>query len=188
VIKQSPSPPDVSSTTAINIAKQKPQTERKIVVVLDSIASNPGVLMPWQEMVQICREEGAWSVVDAAHSIGQEVGIDLGKADPDFWVSVGFSIHRNWCKPDGCSRTAISGCIPNAQLRFFMCLEGQNFFTSWACVREDLWCYLFHRQESALDQIDNANFALLRNSIKWEAAELPRTVRMYVAFVVVEKW
>ena len=25
----------------------------------------------------ICREEGVWSVVDAAHSVGQEVGINL---------------------------------------------------------------------------------------------------------------
>jgi len=28
-----------------------------------------------------------WSLVDAAHSIGQEVGINLGKAQPDFWIS-----------------------------------------------------------------------------------------------------
>ena len=55
---------------------QKDLTARKnkIVAVIDSIASMPGVLLPWQEMVAICREEGVWSVVDAAHSIGQEVG------------------------------------------------------------------------------------------------------------------
>ena len=45
----------------------------KVVAVVDSIVSNPGVLLPWQDMVRICREEGVWSVVDAAHSIGQEV-------------------------------------------------------------------------------------------------------------------
>ena len=39
-------------------------------------------------MVQICKEEGVWSVIDAAHSIGQEVDLDLAKAEPDFWVSV----------------------------------------------------------------------------------------------------
>lgn len=41
-------------------------------------------------MVQICKEEDVWSVVDAAHSIGQEVDLDLEAAKPDFWVSVGF--------------------------------------------------------------------------------------------------
>ncbi|KAF8999305.1 pyridoxal phosphate-dependent transferase [Cyathus striatus] len=59
----------------------------KRVAVIDSIISNPGALLPWKEMVKICKEEGVYSVIDAAHSIGQEVGIDLGKADPDFWIS-----------------------------------------------------------------------------------------------------
>ena len=63
---------------------------KKRVVVIDSITSNPGVLLPWKEMVQICKDEGVWSVIDAAHSIGQEVDLDLGKAAPDFWVSVSF--------------------------------------------------------------------------------------------------
>lgn len=65
-----------------------PRTEgQKIVAVIDSIASNPGVLLPWQEMVKICKEEGVWSVIDAAHSIGQEE-TNLGESQPDFWVSV----------------------------------------------------------------------------------------------------
>ena len=61
---------------------------KKRVVVIDSIVSNPGMFLPWREMVQICKDEGAWSVVDAAHSIGQEVDLDLEKIAPDFWVSV----------------------------------------------------------------------------------------------------
>ncbi|GJE88788.1 PLP-dependent transferase [Phanerochaete sordida] len=59
----------------------------KVVCVLDSIVSNPGILMPWREMVKICREENVYSVVDAAHSIGQEVGLDLEAIQPDFWFS-----------------------------------------------------------------------------------------------------
>lgn len=49
------------------------ERKNKIVVVLDAITATPAALMPWKEMVRVCREEGAWSVVDAAHSIGQEV-------------------------------------------------------------------------------------------------------------------
>ena len=56
--------------------------------MIDSIVSNPGVLLPWKELVTICKEENVWSIVDAAHSIGQEVNIDLEKSGPDFWVSV----------------------------------------------------------------------------------------------------
>ncbi|PFH44955.1 hypothetical protein AMATHDRAFT_164401 [Amanita thiersii Skay4041] len=57
------------------------------IAIVDSIVSNPGVLLPWKEMVNICREEGVLSVVDAAHSIGQELHINLEEAKPDFWVS-----------------------------------------------------------------------------------------------------
>ena len=45
----------------------------KIVAVIDSIARHPGDLLPWQEMIKVCREEGVWSVIDGAHSIGPEV-------------------------------------------------------------------------------------------------------------------
>lgn len=63
---------------------------KKRVAVIDSIISNPGVLFPWKELVKICKDEGIWTVVDAAHSIGQELGINLTEASPDFWVSVSF--------------------------------------------------------------------------------------------------
>ena len=61
---------------------------KKRVALIDSISSNPGMLLPWKEMVKICKDEDVWSVIDAAHSIGQEVDLDLEKIAPDFWVSV----------------------------------------------------------------------------------------------------
>lgn len=61
---------------------------RKVVAVIDAIVSNPGARLPWKEMVAICKDAGVWSVVDAAHAIGQEVDINLSEAKPDFWVSV----------------------------------------------------------------------------------------------------
>ena len=54
-----------------------PPRGNKIVAVIDSIVANPGVFLPWKEMVRICREEGVWTVIDAAHSIGQEVRVML---------------------------------------------------------------------------------------------------------------
>lgn len=49
----------------------------KIVAVIDSISSNPGMALPWKELVQICKEEGVWSLIDGAHSVGQEVRASL---------------------------------------------------------------------------------------------------------------
>ncbi|TFY60918.1 hypothetical protein EVJ58_g4845 [Rhodofomes roseus] len=68
-------------------AQSDGDASKKIVVIMDSVPCAPAVLMPWKEMIQICKEEGAWSLVDAAHSIGQEIGLDVTKAAPDFWIS-----------------------------------------------------------------------------------------------------
>ena len=57
----------------------------KRVAIVDSIVSVPGMHLPWKEVVAICREEGVRSVVDATHSVGQEVGINLEEAKPDIW-------------------------------------------------------------------------------------------------------
>ena len=62
----------------------------KIVVVVDALSSTPGLLMPWERVVGLCkRHENIWSLVDAAQAIGQIVGIDLSKIQPDFFISVG---------------------------------------------------------------------------------------------------
>lgn len=71
----------------MTLEKSDLQQTRKVVAVVDAIAANPGVRLPWKEMVAICRDAGVWSVVDAAHSIGQEVDINLSEAKPDFWIS-----------------------------------------------------------------------------------------------------
>ncbi|KAI0293755.1 PLP-dependent transferase, partial [Russula brevipes] len=62
-------------------------TRLKIVAVIDSIISTPGIYLPWKEMVALCRERGILTVIDAAHSVGQEPNINLSEAGPDFWVS-----------------------------------------------------------------------------------------------------
>ena len=102
-------------------------TKLKIVAVIDSIVSNPGVHMPWKEMVAICRERGILIVVDAAHSVGQEPNINLKEADPDFWISVWVALY--WvCKRGvelNAHRTVTSGCTPNVPAPFFTCPNGK---------------------------------------------------------------
>ena len=71
------------------VALTKRGERPKIVVIIDAISSVPGLLMPWERLVEFCRgHENVWSLVDAAHALGQIVGLDLSKSQPDFWVSV----------------------------------------------------------------------------------------------------
>lgn len=67
------------------------QGERpRVVFIVDALSSNPGLLMPWERIVEFCKgQENAWTLVDAAHALGQIVGMNLNKTQPDFWVSVG---------------------------------------------------------------------------------------------------
>lgn len=60
---------------------------QRVVAVIDGCSSNPGIVFPWVEMVQVCKEENVFSLVDAAHGIGL-VEVDLNKVSPDAWVSV----------------------------------------------------------------------------------------------------
>jgi selenocysteine lyase/cysteine desulfurase len=59
---------------------------QQIVAVIDGIISMPGVILPWERMTAICKEEGIWSVIDAAHVIGQ-LPVNLEESQPDFWIS-----------------------------------------------------------------------------------------------------
>ncbi|KAF9890672.1 hypothetical protein FE257_005538 [Aspergillus nanangensis] len=69
------------------------------VGVFDTIVSNPGVRFPFEELVEACREEGVWSLVDAAHGVGQ-IELDLGKLRPDFLTS---NCHKWLYVPRGCA-------------------------------------------------------------------------------------
>ncbi|KAF9269544.1 PLP-dependent transferase [Marasmius fiardii PR-910] len=72
---------------SLNETRNRVNPNGKIVAIIDAIVSNPGILLPWKEMSQVCKEENVWSLIDAAHAIGQEVNINLDKAAPDFWIS-----------------------------------------------------------------------------------------------------
>lgn len=56
------------------------------VAIFDTISSSPGVRVPWERLVEVCREENVLSLVDGAHGVGQ-IDLGLSKVQPDFFTS-----------------------------------------------------------------------------------------------------
>ncbi|PTB65672.1 selenocysteine lyase-like protein [Trichoderma citrinoviride] len=73
--------------------------KRAKICIFDVVSSRPGVVFPWERMVAACRELGVLSLVDGAQGIGM-VRLDLGAADPDFFVS---NCHKWLFTPRGCA-------------------------------------------------------------------------------------
>lgn len=60
---------------------------RKVkVAVFDTISAMPGVRVPWESLVKICKDHGVLSLVDGAHGVGQ-IELNLGRVEPDFFFS-----------------------------------------------------------------------------------------------------
>ena len=68
------------------VAELKQEGKCPKVALFDTVGSMPGVRVPWERLVQICREEGVLSLVDGAHGVGH-LDLNLADAKPDFFVS-----------------------------------------------------------------------------------------------------
>lgn len=58
------------------------------IAVFSHITSIPAVILPVEEIIKACHDNGALALVDGAHAIGA-IPVDVKKLGADFWLSNG---------------------------------------------------------------------------------------------------
>lgn len=72
--------------------------------MFDAVTSQPGVKLPFERLVPLCKKYNTLSLVDAAHAIGL-LPFSLNELQPDFFVS---NLHKWLFTPRGCAMLYVS--------------------------------------------------------------------------------
>lgn len=104
------------------IEREQRAGARVRVALFDSIISMPGLRLPFERLVRVCRGLGVLSLVDAAHGVGH-IPLDLTALDADFLVS---NCHKSvfpFLPPflARCVLTGGGGCLCPAPAQCCMC-------------------------------------------------------------------
>lgn len=78
---------DIVSKFRVHIESLPRREGQTVVAIVDGICASPAVVMPWEQIVGVCQQTNVFSIVDAAHVVGQ-MSVDLDASRPDAWVSV----------------------------------------------------------------------------------------------------
>ncbi|KAI1809689.1 aminotransferase family protein-like protein [Poronia punctata] len=76
------------------------QGKRVALAMFDTVLTFPGVRFPWELLVQLYREKGIMTCIDAAHGIGHIDLTHLARAGPDFVIS---NCYKWLFVPRGCT-------------------------------------------------------------------------------------
>ncbi|CDO96417.1 unnamed protein product [Kluyveromyces dobzhanskii CBS 2104] len=60
------------------------QTKEYKVCLFDMVTSQPGVKLPYEELIKLCKKYGTWSLIDGAHAAGQIDFTFINELKPDF--------------------------------------------------------------------------------------------------------
>jgi len=91
--------PEICSAFSQTISRLLYEGYNVKAAVFDTIVSLPGVRLPFERLVRMCKEYGILSVIDGAHSIGM-IPLNLSELDADFFTS---NCHKWLYTPRGCA-------------------------------------------------------------------------------------
>ncbi|KAI5481341.1 aminotransferase, class V/Cysteine desulfurase [Pseudohyphozyma bogoriensis] len=90
---------DVIAAAKKTIEEEEAKGSKIRFALVDAISSVPGVIVPWEELVQLFKKHDIISIVDAAHQIGQ-LPVNLAESQPDFWAA---NCHKWLLAARGCA-------------------------------------------------------------------------------------
>lgn len=120
------------------------------LAVLDAITSPTGLVLPWETLVDACRQAGVPVLVDGAHAPGQ-VALDLDRVGPDWFTG---NLHKWAFGPKG---TAILYARPDRQAQTEPLVASHEVRAGWPVAHDwtgtrDVTGWL--ASSAALDWID----------------------------------
>lgn len=78
----------LDDSKVVSLFREKLVANRSIrVVMFDVISSMPGVKVPYEQLIKLCREFNVLSLIDGAHAVGQLDLTFLDTLQPDFFTS-----------------------------------------------------------------------------------------------------